>query len=348
MRRALLAAFLAGCAAPPPSATDLDNLFSPETSLWRGADAAYSVPLSRDRILWLFGDTFVASPGVQGRAGSRMVRNSLAIQTLPAAPKYFWRSQKGQPADAFTPDVGEGWLWPLSGVRIGPTLYLFMMQMIAKGDGAFGFAFLKSVLVIVDNPDDDPGAWTIHQEVIPHVLRSPDGDLFFGGASVLHEGMLYIYGVQESREKGKGIVVAAVDPGSIADFNRWTFFNGKVWDRSPRALLPLFHGGSVEMSVTPIPGGLAAVYTDQGMSPEIHLRRSRHPVGPWSAPELLHRCVEPTWNRNYFCYAAKAHPELAASGRELIVTYACNSMNFAEAVKDLRIYRPRFVRVPLE
>ncbi len=348
MRIALLAAALAGCASPPPSVSELDDLFSPETSLWRGADAAYSVPLSPGRILWLFGDTFVASPGIQGRAGTTMVRNSLAIQTLPGGPRYFWRTEKGRPADAFTPDFGEGWLWPLSGVRVGPTLYLFMMQMIAKGDGAFGFAFLKSVLVIVDNPDDDPGAWTIHQKVIPHVLRSPDGDLFFGGASVLNEGLLYIYGVQESREKGKGIVVAAVDPASIAEFHRWTFFNGKAWDANPKFSRALFHGASVEMSVSPIPGGFAAVYTDQGMSPEIHLRRSRNPVGPWSAPELLHRCVEPQWSKNYFCYAAKAHPELAASDRELILTYACNSMSFPEVVKDLRIYRPRFVRVALD
>jgi hypothetical protein len=348
MKRALLAAFLAGCAAPPPSATELDLLFSPQNSPWRGADAAYSVPLAPGRILWLFGDTFVAPPGVEGRAGSRMIRNSLALQTLPQAPGYFWRSVKGQAADAFAPESGEGWLWPLSGQRLGSKLYLFMMQMIAKGEGAFGFAFLKTVLVTVDNPDQDPAAWTVHQRTIPHIRRSPDGDLFFGGASVLHEGRLYIYGVRESRGKGKGIVVAAVDPASIDDFGSWTFFDGKAWDRAAESARPLFGGGSVEMSVSPIPGGFAAVYTDQGMSPDILLRRAPQPQGPWSAPEILHRCVEPQWSRNYFCYAAKAHPELAASDRELVVTYTCNSMSFPEVVKDLRIYRPRFVRVPLD
>jgi hypothetical protein len=346
MRRALLAALLCGCAAPPPGAPELDDLFSPEPSLWRGADAAYSVPLSPGRILWLFGDTFVAAPGMRGRAGTKMPRNTIAIQTLPGGPKYFWRTEKGQPADAFKAELGEGWLWPLSGVRVGPTLYLFMMQMIAKGEGAFGFEFLKSVLVSVDNPDDDPASWTIHQKAIPHVLRSPDGNLFFGTASVLHEGKLYIYGVLDSRDKG--IVVAQVDPASIGDFGRWTFFNGKAWVPDATAAQALFRGGSVEMSVTPISGGLAAVYTKQGMSPEIILRRARNPSGPWSEPQVIHRCVEPQWSKNYFCYAAKAHPELAASDRELIVTYAVNSFSFPEVVNDLRIYRPRFVRVPLD
>jgi hypothetical protein len=348
MRIALLAAFLAGCAAPPPSASELDDLFSPETSLWRGADAAYSVPLSRDRILWLFGDTFVASPGDSGRAGSRMIRNSLAIQTLPAAPKYFWRTESDKPADAFKPETGEGWLWPLSGVRIGSKLRLFMMQTIPRGEGAFGFAFLKNVLLTVDNPDDDPAAWTIQQADIPHALRSPEGDLFFGGASVLFQDRLYIYGVRDSRASGKGIVVARVEPDSIADFRAWEFFDGKTWNKGALQAQVLYGGGSVEMSVSACHGGLVSVYTKHGMSPEIVIRRARTPCGPWSDPEVVHRCVEPQWSKTYFCYAAKAHPELAPTDRELVLSYACNSLNFPEVVKDLRIYRPRFVRVPLD
>ena len=349
MRTALLAAFLsAGCAAPPPSASDLDGLFSPETSLWRGADAAYSVPLSPNRILWLFGDTFVASPGVPGRAGSRMVRNTLAIQSLPGAPAYFWRTRDGRAEDAFAPQSGEGWLWPLSGQRIGPRLCLFMMQMIAKGEGAFGFAFLKSVLLTVDNPDDDPAAWTIHQADIPHALRSPDVDLFFGSASLRFGDRLYIYGVRDHRTRGKNTVVARVDPETVADFRSWEFFDGTTWSHDISAARGLFGGASVEMSVSAIRGGLAAVYTDQGMSPRIVMRRAERPEGPWNETEVIHRCSEPQWSRNYFCYAAKAHPELAATDRELVVTYACNSMSFPEVVKDLRIYRPRFVRVSLD
>jgi hypothetical protein len=348
MRIALLAALLAGCAAAPPSASELDDQFSPETSLWRGADAAYSVPLSRNRILWLFGDTFVALPGVAGRAGSRMVRNTLAIQTLPGAPQYYWRTENRMPADAFAPASGDGWLWPLSGQRVGSKLYLFMMQMIANGEGAFGFAFLKSVLLTVDNPDDDPASWTIRQADIPHGRRSPDGDAFFGSATVLWEDRLYVYGVRDDRGRGKGAILARIAPEAIADFSRWEFFDGKRWSHDMIDARDIFRGASVEMSVSEIRGGLVAVYSDRGMSPDIVMRRAARPQGPWSTTAVIHRCVEPQWNKTYFCYAAKAHPELAASDRELVVTYACNSMSFPEAVKDLRIYRPRFVRVPLD
>jgi hypothetical protein len=222
-----------------------------------------------------------------------------------------------------------------------------MMQMIPRGEGAFGFAFLKSVLLSIDNPDDDPRVWRVRQAEIPHARRSPGGDLFFGGASLVFQGRLYIYGVRDSPAQGKGVLVARVDPESLADFRTWEFFDGATWSRELSRAQALYGGGSVEMSVSACSAGLVSVYTQRGMSPEIVLRRAPAPAGPWSDPEVVHRCVEPEWSKNYFCYAAKAHPELALTDRELVVTYACNSMSFPEAVKDLRIYRPRFIRVPL-
>jgi len=349
MRAAVVLALLAGCASPlPRNPAALDDDFLPADSRWRGGDAVYSVPLGRDRILWLFGDSFIAAPGVSARAGSRMVRNSLAITRAGGKPEYFWRDEGGRPADAFKPAAGEGWLWPLSGQRLGPKLHLFMFQMIAKGEGAFGFAFLKSVLLIVDNPDDPPASWRTQQLEIPHTRRTPEGDTFFGGASVLHEGQLYVYGVRESRARGKGILLARVDPAAITEFDSWRFFDGKGWDTHLPAAQELYGGGSIEMSVSPCKGGFVSVYTNHGMSPEIVVRRSERPAGPWSDPVVVHRCVEPQWSKTYFCYAAKGHPELDPDAGSLIVSYACNSMSFPEAVRDLRIYRPRFLRIPLE
>jgi hypothetical protein len=358
MRVAPVLALLAGCAAAdtPEQWTsralpDRDAQFLQESSLWRGGDAVYSVPLSSDRILWLFGDTFIAAPGGTGRKGSRMVRNTLAIQSPPGDPQYFWRTESGQPADTFKPASGDGWLWPLSGVRVGPKLHLFMFQMVSKGEGAFGFAFSKSVLVTVDNPDEDPAAWKIQQTTIPHTTYSPRGDTFFGGASVLRDGTLYVFGIRENRSRGvdgKGVIVAKVDAASIGDFASWRFFSGGDWVTDLESARELYFGASIEMSVTPFKDGFVSLYTRLGMSPEIVVRRAAKPEGPWSDPIVVHRCPEPEWNKTYFCYAAKAHPELAAGDNELIVSYACNSTSFGEVFRDLRIYRPRFVRIALE
>ena len=79
-------------------------------SAWRGGDAVYSVPLSGEKTLWLFGDSWV-----EGRR--RMVRNSLAIQAKGGAPEFFWRGQD----DAFACPEPGAWLWPFSGLRRNDT-----------------------------------------------------------------------------------------------------------------------------------------------------------------------------------------------------------------------------------
>jgi hypothetical protein len=59
----------------------------------------------------------------------------------------------------------------------------------------------------------------------------------------------------------------------------------------------------------------------------------------------LYRCPEVSWAKDYFCYAGKAHPELAEGPNDLVVTYAVNSWNMEDHQRDLRLYWPRFVRV---
>jgi len=58
---------------------------------WLGADAAYSFDLGNQRVLWLFGDSFVG--GLKWRR-SRMVRNSIAIQKgydpSAASIRFYW------------------------------------------------------------------------------------------------------------------------------------------------------------------------------------------------------------------------------------------------------------------
>ena len=54
---------LAQTVVPWPEA---DSLFRSDP-LWLGADAAFSVDLGRGRVLWLFGDSFVASKSAETR-----------------------------------------------------------------------------------------------------------------------------------------------------------------------------------------------------------------------------------------------------------------------------------------
>jgi len=122
-----------------------------------------------------------------------------------------------------------------------------------------------------------------------------------------------------------------------------------------------------EMSVhfDPDLGEWLAVYSDPtaaaGDAPDdtVWLRRAARLEGPWSArvallqiPELGAHSADPEPGE-LFCYAGKAHPELAPSG-DLLVTYVCNLFaetgdEDASVLERLRttpsIYRPRAVRV---
>ena len=75
-------------------------------------------------------------------------------------------------------------------------------------------------------------------------------------------------------------------------------------------------------------GPYVAVYTEAGLSPRIVARTAAAPEGPWSAAVRLYECPEAGWDKNVFCYAAKAHPELAAAEDELVISYCANSFDF--------------------
>src|SRR5687767_2838197 len=80
---------------------EADRLF--RDARWRGSDDAYSIHLGGERVLWLFGDTFIARPGSPTRVGSAFIRNSVAVQTgldpLTATMGFAWRGTDDEPAD---------------------------------------------------------------------------------------------------------------------------------------------------------------------------------------------------------------------------------------------------------
>jgi hypothetical protein len=150
-------------AAPMP---EWDAFIQSADPAWRGADAAYSIPLSPEKTLWLFGDTWITLPTARGRKGGTMIRNSIALQRMsgdePGNLEFFWRTTSGKPAAFLAPDTGPGWLWPLGGVRVGKGLCLFLSQLIESKVG-LGFASYRSVLLVVPNADNQPSQWEFQQ-----------------------------------------------------------------------------------------------------------------------------------------------------------------------------------------
>ncbi len=337
-------------------AGELDVVFQRESG-WTGADGDFSVPLSRDTTLWLFGDTWVGEIKDGRRTNTTLVNNSVALQRIGEQPKFFYGSKtNGHPAAFVTPADQRGYFWPFHGLRTGDGLHLFLEQVEnvpGPAGGAFNFRMAATWHALVSNPDDPPPAWRIAQVKLPFGEFGPDGDIMWGSWLMRNGDFVYIYGLDSRKVGGKkqsALVAARVAEQHLGEFKEWRFYANGSWQSDPQKLSPLCAGFPTEFSISYLPGvgKFAAVYMEKAISGKIQLRLAATPIGPWGEPSLIYECPEQSWPEKVFCYSAKAHPELAGAADELIVTYAANSWEFANVMRDARLYWPRFVRVKLD
>ena len=333
---------------------EYDALFT-RTEGWTGADAAYSVALADDVTLWLYDDTWIGDIVDGKHKDATMVNNTVALQhgkdPSTASVEFFWqRTKEGEAAAFIRPTDGVGWFWISDGIVADGKLYLFLMQIIETGEkDVFGFKHIGTWLGEVENPHDEPLTWRIKQYKIPYGRYSKDGNLFFGSAVMRDGDFVYIYGAGEDWSKGmsgRSMIVARVRIDEMADFETWRFLSNGNWQADMAGITEHFDGAGTECSVCYQPAikQYVVVYTEDGMSRNILMRLSPTPVGPWSDAYKVYECPEYDWHPSYFCYAAKAHPEISSKD-ELIVTYVCNSTDFWKMATDARIYQPRFLKI---
>jgi hypothetical protein len=188
--------------APEPIAAarawpEANRLFR-DAPAWHGGDAAYSVDLGNERVLWLFGDSFVGPVDELGtRSGSRMVRNSVAIQrgydpTSATMTFYHGRTQDGP--GPFFGDHGDRWLWPGDGVRFASGSLLLTFALVTASNEGLGFETVGSSAFLIDNPDADPPRWSMRRVELP----SHDLGVQLGAGALLQENdWLYAFAPAE-------------------------------------------------------------------------------------------------------------------------------------------------------
>jgi hypothetical protein len=337
-------------------APELNALFE-KSEGWIGGDGVYSVRLTADRILWLFADTWVGKVEGGKRTDATIVNNTAAVQDKegksPTARFFIRKDATGNPQALLTPAKGGSWFWPQAAAIHGDRLYLFLTQVEKSGEpGAFGFRLIGQWLAVVSNPLDAPTQWLVKQVRLPYAEFRPEYELTFGAALLRDGKYLYICGVADQVEKGwrhKRMVVARAPLDSVEDFSTWRFYSEGRWDTEHRRASRLADGLANEYSVS-YHRGLGCyvlVYTENGLSPRILCRTAKSPWGPWSGATLIYECPEAGWDKKIFCYAAKAHPELAKAD-ELVISYVANSFDFWQVAADARLYWPRFIRVKVK
>ncbi len=334
-----------------------DQLLAPEARGFLGADGAASVPINSNRVLWIFGDTPIGIWKGGKRTGP-MVRNTIAIQDLssgaPGEVEYYWDLTDRIPGDFFHMPTWEDphWLWPGTGVSHDGRLFLFLSKMgEGSGPDAFGFQTVGCVLVIVENPLDDPLSWEMTQRDL-----GVGNDHFNINAAAMVEGdhiILLGYadpGDDPTRRAATlaRMPLAALEtehPGSQIEY--WT--GEDKWESDSAHIAPLFTPGTTETSLHYDES--IARYVSVSLQPfqeKIYLFTAEKPTGPWSDAVHIYDVPELTRDDNYVAYAARAHPELPTARNELAITYVVNTRDFWSMFSDREIYFPRFIRVTFE
>jgi hypothetical protein len=356
----VLLALLSGCFMKAGNCvcreTGYDRLFRNHAG-WIGGDAAGSVLLDHGRVLWLFGDSLLGKISQGHRHIDAMVHNTIAIQSgstpQNSRMEFFHGGNALMPQAFIRPKSLKEWLWLSGGaIRNINGLYLFMPRITnASGPKGWNFRVQGMVLGRVRNPEEPPNFWKIHQFGMPWFRGEESGKERSFGASILQAGpWVYIYGFECEKSTGnRCLLIARTRDASLENFGAWEFLANGAWVRDFKKASPQADHLGTEFSVSWLPGlhRYVLVYTKDGLSDKIIMRSSPSPSGPWSDPITIFKIPNFSHSRGTFCYAAKAHPELARGDDKMVISYICNNSNLHRLIKDPGTYVPRFIEVQL-
>jgi hypothetical protein len=326
---------------------EANELFRKDKS-WLGGDGAYTIDLGKGRILWLFGDSFIATDDSRDRKKAMVIRNSVAIQKgydpVSAEICFYWGSKNDKPSSFFSESNGE-WYWPGHGIMLDGKLIVFLMRIRQKND----FFDVKGWTArMVENPCASPEKWILKEPDIP---RSGFGITIGSAAVIRQDDYIYAFSVDPLDDHPVFLVRWPVDDffqGFLKNPMWWTgeksrwLRQNQLKSRPP----PIFSGGQMEFSVhfDTQRKLFLQVQTKSFWDSGLALRWSKNLTGPWSEPINIYQPAE-SGIPEFAIYAGKAHPELA--GADLIATYVVNTFDYDRLFDYSNIYYPVFLKISL-
>jgi hypothetical protein len=251
-----------------------------------------------------------------------------------------------------------------------PRFVLFATAIGRAGnpEGMWDFRQVGGAVLTVGDTSGEPGGWEAVQRRNPLVgeaagmeeeARETDNWGLAvvawppGGQAGARE--MYVYGVRSRGPGDARLVVARCGEGELDAPGSWEFFDGDGWAARREDAGAVASGVVSEFTVDPVvvpgrDGGgpvLVLVQSEPMLGRRVLARTARSPEGPWSEPKPLFGVERAGKEPGLLTYAAKGHAALSREG-ELLVSYVINSSDFGRVFRDASLYRPRFVRVPLE
>ena len=336
----------------------------PDNNGWYGGDGAYSIPLDKERTLWVFGDTFIANEeGRKDRIDMDVILGTtLAISTCSATNEFKIQYYLKKKNEKFVSSFGENeWLWPQDPFIVNNILYIPLIAVTPtdkKGE-LFNFKITGHKLArIKDFSAADPYKWSMdYIDLTPSI---PAEIAAFATTSVVHDDYVYFYPFYSySKDKVNvlGNIIARIpvnkidNPVGAIEY----FTKDGTWQNNlnPARVKVVLDACVSELSVRYHAADTkwVAVYlSTQNKGDKLLYQFADELEGPWSEPKALGVKVpevDPSstlYDKNSFCYAGKEHIEFARN-RNLVVTYVCNSAEDMQSQtsfirRNLFLYRP--------
>ncbi|MGB6687269.1 MAG: DUF4185 domain-containing protein [Terracidiphilus sp.] len=364
----VLAAGCAGCNSvtfSPPSSSDpgitivqaKDLGTIPTNPDILGRDGAYSALLDGNSV-WLYGDTFLAKPNAgdftlisdswsytadlnaqDGITGfkERTDAAGAPAMILPetAAEQAFNQAHNSNNCQA--QPCGARWaLWPMS-IVVDPVANraLIFYQVVSALPGAFNFQGIGESVATWQSLSAEPQRPVFNPPLVPgHPdLMFNENEPNFGSASLVQNGMLYVYGCGvPTGGLDEGCRLAKVDPAQAQNLGAWSYYSASgTWSPRIADATPVFSADSIlSVAWNSFLNRYVAVYSAP-FSQDVMMRTAPSPEGPWSDEILAFIALEPASGN---VYDAHAHPEYDIDGGQIFfVSYSRATGEFSSEVR---------------
>lgn len=339
-----------------------EHLLYPRDTGWIGGDNGHSIPLSGDKVLWLFSDTIIGSVVDGQRIGGQLIYNSIAIQDTsgpaPGTVQFYWDTSNGNgpffPHQEGTPG---DWYWPNAGAMLDGELFLFANSAVPGTIPGFS-DFEGWTLIRIPNPQDPPENWIQNAYDIGLPVSYNGAPFIFTVGTYVEEPYLYMlmltgnggFGAQQIAR----VLISDLKNGGLGEaFEFWTSGpGGNAWRDTFANLVTLFLEGVAETEIYYDEHlDLYITFTQNVFAPYLTIRTAPELTGPWSAEACVYEVPEVQIDPdNIILYEFRSHPELSTTPGELVLTYqtnwiGANGYPSLFTPEGLEIYWPHFLRM---
>ncbi|MFT6882678.1 MAG: hypothetical protein ACI83W_000806 [Marinoscillum sp.] len=324
--------------------SSFNELFSPQGNAFTGGDGVYSVQLPDQRNVWIFGDSFlgnVTEDRKRIKTSPLYVRNCFVVQDEENLKTLTQGKLSDFKSMMIPPEVVDGtsgkdeigiWYWPGDAFVEEQSLFVFNSKFIKTADDMWGFEFAGTELIEFSLPDLEQTKITQFENL---------NGIHFGHAICNTADYTYVYGA-----KDKLPYVARAKSGAI--YEDWNFWNGAEWEVSSKDAKPILkQTGSEQFSVFEWAGQFVMIMQGDSLSQKIYSYTAEKPEGPWLNRKIIYETPIVGNCESCWTYNALGHPQFIINDM-LLVSYNTNSMELQDHYDNADIYKPRFIRVPME